>query len=198
MKKRIVQLTGLFSAFILLSAGTTFAQIKQGTVLAGGRFDLSFGTNKSETPTNNPNVTTVVTTRYSEVTFSPKVGLFVTDALALGVDFAINSRVNKNKDNGVRSTSSSFTLGGFGRYYFPSNIFLEGALGFGSQSTNSNPKANIFTYSLGAGYPIFFNKNVALEPMILYKGVTNTRASDDRYKIKDTKLQVGVGLQVYF
>jgi hypothetical protein len=198
MKRNRFQLIGLFITFSVLSSGMTMAQIKQGTVLAGGRFNISFGTYKNESPGGNQNTTIVTTTRYSDVTFNPKVGLFITDALALGVDFNIDSYTSKNKDNGVRSTSSYYTLGAFGRYYFPSKIFLEGDLGFGRRSTNGNATTNIFTYSLGAGYAIFFNDHVALEPMILYKGVNNTNAKDSRYKTHDGSLQVGVGLQVYF
>ncbi len=198
MRSKQFQLIGLFTTFILLSSGMSMAQIKQGRVLAGGRFNVSFGTTKNESPGSNPNTTIVTTTRYSDVTFNPKAGLFITDALALGVDFNIDSYTSKNKDNGVRSTSSYYTLGAFGRYYFPSKIFLEGGLGFGRKSNNGNIKTNIFTYSLGAGYAIFFNDHVALEPMILYKGVNDTNAKDSRYKTRDGSLQVGLGLQVYF
>jgi hypothetical protein len=198
MKRKQIQLLGLFTAFILLNSGMSMAQLKQGTVLAGGRFNVSFGTIKNESPGSNQNTTIVTTTRYSDVTFNPKMGLFITDALALGVDFNIDTYTSKNKDNGVRSTSSYYTLGAFGRYYFPSKIFLESGLGFGRKSTNGNSMTNLFTYSLGAGYAIFFNKNVALEPMILYKGMKDTNVKDSRYKTSNGSLQVGLGLQVYF
>ncbi|MBC7923630.1 MAG: autotransporter outer membrane beta-barrel domain-containing protein [Ferruginibacter sp.] len=199
MQAKNVLLTVASAVALGFAALTANAQIKEGTVLAGGGLSLDFGTHKNERPGSNQNTTVTVETRYTNFTFNPKVGYFFTDDLALGLNLNVNSNTNKNKDNGIRSTSSSYTFGVFGRYYFPQKLFLEGEAGFGRQSYNEDDFRNkIFAYSLGVGYAAFLNDHLALEPMIRYQGTQYTNSRDNRYRDKYGALRLGLGLQVYF
>lgn len=199
MQAKNVLLTAVSAIALGFSTVQANAQIKEGTVLAGGGLSLDFGTHKNERPGNNQNTTVTVETRYTNFTFNPKVGYFFTDALALGLNLNVNTNTEKNKDNGIRSTNSSHTFGVFGRYYFPQKLFLEGEIGLGRQSYNGEDFQNkIFAYSLGVGYAAFLNDHVALEPMIRYQGTHYTNSRDNRYGDKYGALRLGLGLQVYF
>lgn len=188
--------------FILVTAVLIFhlasAQTEQGNFLLGGGFGASFGTQKVERPTSDPNKTEITERRSTSITFTPRVGFFITDGIAIGLDADINNTVSKDKKDNVKSTSSYFTVGPFARYYFPVNLFIEGGAGFGKgKNWGGYAESNVFTYSLGAGFAAFLNDHVALEPMVSYSGLNFTRSDNKDFKTRNGGLQVGLGLQIY-
>src|SRR5689334_11602942 len=163
MKRKFVCTIASSVILVSLSVGTAFAQIKQGGWMAGGSLGLNFGTNQYERPGSSQNTTIITETRYSQFNFSPKIGYFLTESIALGLNVNLGTTTNKDKDGDERSTTSSYTVGVFGRYYFPMKLFIETEAGIGKQKTDGDTKNNLFTYSIGAGYAAFLNDNVALE-----------------------------------
>ncbi|QHT68040.1 porin family protein [Rhodocytophaga rosea] len=191
MKKVLILLA------VVLSFGAAKGQTEQGNFLLGGSFGASFNNRKVETPTSNPNQTVITETRSTGITFTPKVGFFITDGMAIGLDADINSTTSKNKDNNVKSTSSYFTVGPFARYYFPVNLFIEGGAGIGSGKNAAYAETRVFKYSVGAGFAAFLNDNVALEPMVSYSGLNFTNSKNTDFKTRNSGLQVSLGLQIY-
>ena len=194
MKKILILLS------IVLSFGAVKGQTEQGNFLLGGGFGASFNNRKVEKPGSNPNQTIIEETRSTGITFTPKVGFFITDGIAIGLDADINSTTDKNKNNNVKSTSSYFTVGPFARYYFPVNLFIEGGAGFGNGKNIKEvnyAETKVFKYSVGAGFAAFLNDHVALEPMVRYNGLNFTNSSNSDFKTKNSGLQVSLGLQIY-
>lgn len=184
---------------VLFSTAITYAQTQQGNFLLGGGFGGSLGNRKVESP--GPNNTTIVSkSRSATLIFNPKIGFFIVNGFALGLDADIRNNSLRNRDNDIRSTSSSFTLGPFVRYYFPVNIFLDGRAGFGSGKGAELARYNeakLFSYSFGAGYAAFLNDYVALEPIIRYRGTNYTNKGDDNFRTMDGSLEFAIGLQIY-
>jgi hypothetical protein len=185
--------------FLLVSTVVTFAQTQQGNFLLGGGFGVSFGNKQIETP--GPNNTTIVSkSRSTSLSFNPRVGFFIVNGFALGLDAEFRSTGERNRDNDVRTTSSYFTLGPFVRYYFPINVFLDGRAGFGSGKGAASAgynDAKVFSYSFGAGYAAFLNDYVALEPIIRYRGTNFTNKANTNLRTMDGNLEFAIGLQIY-
>lgn len=115
--------------------------------------------------------------------FSPKVGIFVTENIAIGVELGLTTGKTDNGGNGTSTTftevkSNGFNGGVFGRYYFvPGAKFAPFAnLGFGfgstknttnsrlgSLSTSSETKDKTMNIGLGLGFNYFLTSNWALE-----------------------------------
>jgi len=120
-------------------------------------------------------------TKFFCMNMMPKVGYFVIDNLAVGLDmqFGISSLKypGDEKDNGT-----VITTGPFVRYYFPSGKilpYIEGGGTLGSVSTkheysgNTNKSnSNMNTWSLGAGITTSLSKKAALDIMLGYLSTT--------------------------
>jgi outer membrane protein len=185
--------------FLLLSTVITFAQTQQGNFFLGGGFSGSLGNRKVETP--GPGNTVIVSkSRSATLVFNPQLGFFVVNGFALGLDADIRNNSLRNRDNDIRTTASSFTLGPFARYYFPINVFLDGRVGLGSgkgAELAAYNESRIFSYSLGVGYAAFLNDHVALEPIIRYRGVNYTNKANDNLRTTNGNLEFAIGLQIY-
>ena len=186
--------------FLLLSAVLTFAQTQQGNFLLGGGFSGSLGNRKVETYNQSNNTTTVIKSRSATLVFNPQLGFFIVNGFALGLDADIRNNSLRNRDNDIRATSSSFTIGPFVRYYFPINVFLDGRAGLGTGKGAELAVYNesrIFGYSVGVGYAAFLNDNVALEPIIRYRGANYTNKANDNFRTTNGNLEFAIGLQIY-
>jgi hypothetical protein len=185
--------------FLLFSIAFSFAQTQQGNFLLGGGFGAALSNKQIETP--GPNGTTNVSkSRSTSLSFNPKVGFFIVNGFALGLDADIRNTAIRDRDNNTRSTSSYFTLGPFARYYFPINVFLDGGAGFGTgkgAASAGYSDAKVFGYSFGAGYAAFLNDNIALEPIVRYRGTNFTNRSNANFRTMDGNLEFAIGLQIY-
>jgi outer membrane protein len=183
--------------FSIIFSTFCFAQTQQGNFLLGGGFSASFNNHKNERPGTN-NTIIISENRATSISFNPKVGIFIVDGFAIGLDADINNTSYKDKNNNTRSTSSFFAIGPFVRYYFPVNLFLEGRGGIGNgKDVAGYDKSKVFTYSVGAGYAAFLNDHIAIEPMIRYAGRNYTRVSNNDYKTRNGALEFAIGLQIY-
>lgn len=185
--------------FLLFCTAFSFAQTQQGNFLLGGGFGFALSNKQVETPGQN-GTTNVSKSRSTSLSFNPKVGFFVVNGFALGLDADIVNTAIRDRDNNTRSTSSYFTLGPFARYYFPINVFLDGRAGFGSgkgAASAGYSDAKVFSYSFGAGYAAFLNDYIALEPIIRYRGTNFTNKANTNFRTLDGNLEFAIGLQIY-
>ena len=131
----------------------------EGNVIVEG--NLSFGS--STTDNGGAEV------KENNLNFSPKVGYFLSDKLALGVELGVGSA--KEETGANETTSNTFNAGVFARYYFLDlgqrfKTYTEAGLGFGSgknevngNETSSNSSLN-FGIDLGINY--FVTENFAI------------------------------------
>lgn len=105
----------------------------------------------------------------SSLNFSPAVGYFVSENIALGARLDVMSA--KEDDFGDETTMSGFGAEVFGRYYWTPasqfSVFGEAAVGFGNSKTEfaggGESKFNTFGINAGVGVSYFLNSNFAIE-----------------------------------
>lgn len=166
----------LFAIISLLClCGIAKAQTAKGDWMVGG--DLSLNTSNNNT----------------QIGFTPRVGGFIINNLALGGELNIN--YSKIVDNKV----TNFGIGPFLRYYFTNaNVrpIIQGDLGYVSQNVKNTSSGftstnNGIHYFLGAGAAAFISNNVSIDFLMGY----------DHVKLTDIPGEGGfkltVGFQVY-
>ena len=186
----------LFIAITLLFTINSFGQLDKKTWLVGGTgsFD-SYKENYTYVFTGTgENIE--IERNIKEIEFSPKVGYFIIDKLALGIGVSYISEKSESKTisgnaSGGSSKSHSFYVGPFARYYFlnkdkPYNILAEANYQFGSISQGSvePSKGNLSRFSIHVGPEIYFNSSVGMNLLI---GYTNSNRG----------FQVAIGFQIY-
>lgn len=158
----------LFSAVALLAFGFVNAQEKsnggfsKGDAFVSGSFGITSG---KAYDMDSANMDLVKTNGF---TFSPKVGFFVTENIALGGKLGFGSAKTEVDGSNAESTISDFTLGAFGRYYFtPANQFSVYAdFGLDYMSTDFDAldaKRSGIHAGLGLGMNYFVSSNFSIE-----------------------------------
>jgi len=203
--KKLILLT-----LILLLAGMSGmqAQTNKGRVLMGisakknlGFFDLTsaspdimsigFSTMKSKSDSGDDSEKDKIT----NFNLSPKIGYFVIDNLAIGLD--LNVAYMKYKEGGSDPDTEKitmFTAGPFVRYYIPAGKaypFFEVNAAFGSlkwawdgSSDDDVDKTNITSFGGGAGIAVPIGDRVTFDTMLCYTSMTakNKEDNDDNYR----------------
>ena len=190
----------LLTAFTLVAFNGVFAQFNKGRTLVGGSMSFSSYTEKSNT--NGVTGTPGTTTNFS---FSPSVGYFVIDKLAVGAGITWASQ-KFNPDSGSSTQSASaFLFAPLVRYYVGPGFFTQGTFGFGSSKSDYKfsststitVKGSITSWSLGIGYAILLNDHVAIEPLVAYQSATNKYDGTGDPKDTNAGLAINIGLRAY-
>lgn len=175
-----------------------FAQFEKGTMMVGGSFGADFKTNKSKYDGN-----TSTNGNYVNVSFDPQFGIFVINNLAIGGGLGMSTSAYKEDGSDYKTVTNEFTVQPMVRYYLQQGIFFQGKLMFGGakDKTTNNGNTDVTSYavngwSLAAGYAIFLNNIVAIEPQIGYGG-KGYRNKDTDVKSVDNGLFLRVGFQIY-
>jgi outer membrane protein len=159
---------GILLAVAIMTFGFANAQdssfgFAKGNVIVEGR--ISFGSNKK---TNSFAGTNLDETKTSSINFNPKLGYFIGDKLALGVELDVFSGKRTQTDftvtpNDVNELKTDgFAAGVFARYYFLDlgqrfKTYAEAGLGFGSSKTVNNSVETLKTSSVGFGIDLGMN-----------------------------------------
>ena len=176
----------IFFAFVgLFLVQNLNAQIAKSSLLLGGSAFFSY---------SNPDN---FSSSFS-ISLSPNVGIFVTDRLVIGgtplVSFSSSDNFNSN----------SFSIGAFGRYYFPTSseklwFFGSTRLSYGVTNFNfdqfEDQTSNTFTFSFGPGVDYFISPSVALEGLLNY---SNSTTDSDQSNFNSSNIIFSVGLQIFF
>jgi outer membrane autotransporter barrel domain len=177
--------------FALSVSSTGYSQFTKGRILTGGSISFSAGKTKL-------NGTTANQSTYFQL--APNAGCFVIDRLAIGAGIGLGlSKYKSESLNPIfESSSTSFELSPFVRYYLSQGIFFQAEFGFGNmrnkstQGTVTSKNTSKFgALSLGAGYAYFINDNIAVEPFLGY------RRSDTDLGPINSSIFLNVGFQIY-
>ncbi len=158
--------TGIFVLFLSLITVMVNAQF-----FIGGSLNLNF--NASKTTTNGTTDQGAATTGFG---LSPEAGYFVSDNIAfgLGLGYSMNRSNNRN-DPATISSSGTFSINPFARYYALElgdlDLFIEGGinLGFGSSRTKTGdvtsdgPKTLNVSFYVMPGFSYDLSDRIALE-----------------------------------
>ncbi|GAA4351668.1 hypothetical protein GCM10023185_10520 [Hymenobacter saemangeumensis] len=190
--------------FTLLGGASTIAQaqsaISAGTISLGGNIGYSRNTHYSEF--NNGYNTYTDETANSEFRFSPSVGYFIADNLAIGLGLGYSAQSSKITRTGPGrnspdplDASTTFSVGPYAEYYkmLSDQFGLTGRLGVGYQRTfqpyYSGSSANIVVEAKGNGFYAGFAPGVVFFPIpkfgisasiggLYYSRVSTTRSND--------------------
>lgn len=183
------------------------AQTEKGNFLLGGESKLNFTFLNSKEKWDDGSDDMGKTTNLQ---FSPIVGFFVADGIAVGAEVPISYDSYKDESDDKYSTTS-MALAPFIRYYFElsnSNLkpYLHGAIGLGSYKEKYNPSgapssdetSGMFLYQIGGGLGIFLNENISLDIGLAYASVSIKSKEDnpDNYRTVSSGIGLGLGLVV--
>ncbi|MEP2669414.1 MAG: outer membrane beta-barrel protein [Cyclobacteriaceae bacterium] len=180
-------------------ASTVFAQFNQGSIIIGGKTNLSssFTTNKSKT-----GGTTTTNGKFSTFSIEPQAAYFVIDNLAVGTGLFISTSTSKDDGSSNKYTSTSLGLTPLVRYYFD-NIYVQGSFQLGSNKTKNTfngttteSTTNLGGWSLMGGYAYFISDAISFEPQIGYSHSTR-KAKGSNTKQIDSGIVIGIGLYAY-
>jgi hypothetical protein len=167
MKKVILSL-----AIVTIATLSATAQTGQGTWLIGGSASFS-STSESG-----------VSGSLSTISLMPKAGYFFAD------DFAGGLGINLVSQSESGSTSSTFQIAPFVRYYFlplgdNAKLFGNASVGFGSQSETGSPSVSSTAWQISAGPAFFLNQHTALEAALAYGSdkVSGAPVSENTFSI---------------
>jgi outer membrane protein len=189
----------LFVCFI----NSTNGQTAQGRLLLGGETNLNFSSLNDKWESDDGNEDTWKTTN---IWFSPRIGLFIADGLALGVELPISYSYQKYKDLDEYS-SNSIEISPFIRYYFGSSKikpYLNGKVGFGKRKSKSVPasgdshesSSGMFSYKFGGGLGIFITENVSLDIGLGYSYISYKPKEDNDTNFKSIRSGFGSGIGI--
>lgn len=127
----------------------------------------------------------------SGLNFSPAIGYFISENIALGARLDVNS--GKQENGGPEVKTSGFGVEAFGRYYFTPaakfSVFGELAVGVGSDKTevgNVEDKSNTFGVNAGAGVSYFLSNNWAIEAGWAGLGYNSSKEDVDGAEARNT------------
>lgn len=187
------------SCFLItvLSAAPTFAQFKKGTVMVGGGLSGSYTVAKSKFGS-----TTRKDATNSSFSFSPQVGYFILDNVAVGVIGTFNAQTEKQPGSTYKNRTISKSGGVFARYYYE-HFFAHGEFQL-ARTTNQDvgdngpkQKTNGNSWKLGVGYAWLIGENIAIEPLLGYGSVYNNLRQFGAESTKTPGIFFRLGFQVY-
>ena len=191
----------LFVATALISTVSMAQQTDKLKVLAGGIFNMGFGSSdltKNYTA-GNPTKSSLST---FDLSLTPDAGVFLFKNFALGIQLELTAK--NQKDSLGTSSSSSFNIGPFVRYYYKIRNFapfLQLSYGTGTISSSgaSTSKGNVL--GIGPGFAYFFNDRIGIEALLNYQHLSQTTDINIggvlNTKNVGNNLKFNIGLQVY-
>ena len=171
MKKASFLTIGLF----VISIGFLNAQTNQGKLLLGLSSDI-FSLGYTTLTTKSDAGGSEDADKLFSVNLSPKMGYFVIDNLAIGLDFGVGLIAN-NVGTDNSNTTAWISAGPFVRYYVPTSKvlpFLELGGALGSQGTNTT-----VGYGGGIGLAMPLSERVMFDVLAGYQSVSYKDREDN-------------------
>ena len=138
----------------------------------------------------------------------PKVGYFVIDNLALGLDISIGYSNTKSGESDNKYETTMFSVGPFIRYYFQTKSvlpFIEADASFGGQhikdesnDNDSKDKFSIMSFGGGIGLAAPLGERIMFDVLAGYDSLTikDKEDNDDNYRTVIGTLGLKIGFTV--
>ncbi len=176
-----------------------FTPTAQGNYLVNGSIFINSTTSKTKLDGETRD-----DSKTFEVRASPRVGYFIIDNLAVGLDLFLQSSNTTFEDIDGDVKNNGFSIGPFGRYYFGNGLFAEGTVGIGSSTISSaffpdDIKSSVFGWRIGGGYALFLGEHIAVEPTVFYSWESQKAkdAPDNAPKNIISSIFLGIGFTAY-
>jgi len=161
---------------MLIGASTSFSSINFGSDL------MSLGFTSLKQKSNATGYVEPAADKMTTINLLPKVGYFIINNLALGVEAFINSYSEKYGSDGSTSSMIYFGLGPFARYYMPGSKimpFFEINSLFGSMDSkykstmiNYSDKSGVTSVGGGVGIAVKLGDKVTFDMMAGYNSIS--------------------------
>jgi len=191
----------------LLALSTKSQTTEKGRFLIGGESNLNFSSMTYEMEYDGESEELGKTTTLS---FSPHVGYFVIDNLAIGAYFPVGYSKEKDEDKS-ETTMETIGFSPFIKLYLGKGMakpYLRGSLGFGKSKVryydpeydeSEKMSAKTTTYELGTGVGIFINKTISIDLGLNYTHTKLDPEDDDSFYGMDiNQITKGVNFSVGF
>lgn len=199
---KVISIGFVFMFFVLALHGQT----EKGHVLIGGEAKLNFTFQKID-----------YTGKKTYGEFSPQIGIFVADGLALGVELPISYSSSKREatisEFGINSSSTLFAVTPFIRYYFGTSLirpYLHGKAGLGSKEIEITfepfqtniivppvyQSYRVFLYEIGGGLGIFLNDKISLDFGVGFASQSIIPDEDTNFTNSNILSGLGVGIGI--
>jgi len=162
----------------------------------GSRRSISFGTITNKAGSEK-------TTDFT-LNLQPRVGYFVIDNLAVGIDLGLHICSERNKDDdNDKFDHRILGIGPFIRYYYPLEKvypFVEANTIFGqefSKRINWEYKENVIIYNLGIGGAFPLGERVTLDALLGY-GYGVWKGDEEQYDSTAGGVEIRLGFTVFF
>jgi hypothetical protein len=134
----------------------------------------------------------------TSLNFSPQIGYFLTDGLAVGVQIPIS--VSSSGSGSDKYSTSTLAFAPFVRNYFgKTNLrpFVQGSAGIGSAGFkfgSDDESASLFLWEVGGGVAMFIKENISIDFVVGYVSSTMKFKDEDDFKVVSN----GVGFSIGF
>ncbi len=195
--KKIIIICLLIPILYLSSFSQVDKPILKGTLLTGG--NISFHSEKYKDI--NPNATYIQNIKNLEL--NSNIGYFIVNQLSTGikVEYQIDKKEFEYLIVPDKYIVKNFLIGPTMRYYIKMGLFAETTflIGFLNSGSEESPaKWRNYSWSSGVGYSIFFNQNIAFEPMIKYKLLHKKGYEIEEGEEVNSGIFFSCGFQIYF
>jgi len=176
-----------FTLTILFLSCNLMGQVTKRNWMVGGNINFSSTEFKSEVGSKST---------FTIFQFSPNIGYFIMDKLALGLRVSLYNTSQKATGTSSSSKYNTSNWGPFFRYYFlksdnQTNIFFETSYQYGTEKGDSyKNKKNSFSFV--AGPVVYLNTVVGIEFLV---GYTTTKYVG--FEGNNNSIQAGIGLQIH-
>lgn len=178
----------------------SLAQTEQGKTIISGQSSLSFLFAKQKSKSDNGENEGPT---QSELKFSPQIGYFVFDNLALGIAVPVEFSSLKFEDS-YSQKSTLIAVAPFITYYFGnSNVkpFLQAAAGIGTSNSQEEYSGNeyenkysVFLWNVSGGLAVFINEYVSFDFGVNYNSTSLKNKEDNSQNVRSITSGIGVNL----
>lgn len=169
-----------------------------GSVMVGGSLNVNFSSNFQQIGTNQASAGDKV----NDYNFNGYTGFFTAPFLAFGGILYLNYQETRQSGNNL-FTRNSYGIGAFARPYFylanqiPILIHTEFTIGLSKSGSLTTTDTRI---AAGPGIAYFFNRNVSLELLLLYRYTSSVYNAGNTTQVIDysNNFNPTLGFQIYF
>lgn len=197
----------IFLSVFLMTVFFVNAQTMTGTFYLGG-------STKFNTSLKKVKVGDYYESDLSQISLVPKIGMFISDNLLLGVDLIYNYEEEKENSK-TKNKKTTYGIMPVFKYYIPTDhyhsqnhlrLFLEAGAGWNRYKTSHTDYSNSLIYKFGAGLSYFLKRNLSFDI-----GIDFTRSDrentidspadpqeDTSVTITENSLNLSFGISLYF
>lgn len=191
----------LLVSFLVMFVFGAYAQVEKGKFLLGGATGFSFSSQTNSYQYES----SLLNEEHKEQTIelTPRIGYFVIDNLAVGLQGEIASQKTKSGSDDWGDPTNTTGLSLFGRYYLGGSAvkgFGQANLGFAAHSFGEEDwqKYSGLTYGGRLGVAYFLNPKLSLDLSVGYNAGKFSSKEDFNPEIENSQVDFGIGISFSF